>query len=215
MTILRPGAERVRQLRQSVRELEARYRTWHYQSPSRLAQFLREEAGAVGDVAVKYGASASLTFTLASLATSATRVAGRASTAIGTSGLITDALVGGKITTGTTPTANTQIDVWVYGALDDTPTYPDTITGSDAAATLSGTYIRDAELALATTIVVDSATSDVTRYVRPFSVAQLFGGVLPKNWGLFISHNTGVNLNATGSNHAFKYTPVYYNVAAS
>jgi hypothetical protein len=36
---------------------------------------------------------------------------------------------------------------------------------------------------------------------------------MPRNWGLFIVHNTAANLNSTGSNHAFYGTPITYTVA--
>ena len=59
---------------------------------------------------IGYNADAALTFTLASLASSASLVAGRESTAVdnGTT-LAVDYLVSGKITTGTSPTANKTI----------------------------------------------------------------------------------------------------------
>ena len=36
-----------------------------------------------------------------------------------------------------------------------------------------------------------------------------FGGVVPKNHGLFVTHDTAVNLNSTAGNHSFSYTGVY------
>lgn len=169
---------------------------------------------AAGDVTLKRGASAALTITLASLATSSTRTAGRESTAITTADPTIDYLLAGKITTGTTPTANKQIDIWVYGSHDDTPDYPDVIDGTDSAETITSENVRNAALRLAHVIQVDS-TSDRTYYFGPFSVAALFGGVLPKTWGAFAAHDTAVNLNATGSNHELSATPVYANVAQS
>lgn len=169
---------------------------------------------ATGDITQREGASAALTITLASLAESATRVAGRESTAVASAEPAVDYLVGGKITTGTSPTSGEQIDVWVYGAVNDTPTYPDTITGSDAGVTLSSANIRNSALRLAATVIVDS-TNDETYWVAPFSVASLFGGILPTHWGLFVTQSTDANLNATAGNHAFSATPIYSNVAQS
>jgi len=37
--------------------------------------------------------------------------------------------------------------------------------------------------------------------------------VLPKRWGLFIAHNTGVNSNTTAGNHVWKYQGITYTVA--
>jgi hypothetical protein len=177
---------------------------------------------AAGDVKIQHGSSAAFTITLASLATSSTRVAGRESTAVAISGLqpVVDILIGGKITVGTTPTTNTQIDVWVYGSLDDTPTYPDVgggdgIGGSDSALTCATAGVRNSAMHLLVSMEVDSTTSDRVYAFAPRGIAKLFGGVLPKNIGIFVTHNTGVNLNSTGGNHVISYTPVYYNTAQS
>lgn len=166
----------------------------------------------MADIKTAYGASAALTITLASLATSSTLVAGRESTAIdNTSNKYLDALVGGKITTGTAPTTAKSILVYVYASLNDTPLYPDVFDGTDSVETVTSTDIRNASLVLAAAMTTD-ATSDRTYWVRPFSVANCFGGVMPKFWGVFVTHDTAVNLNATGSNHALYYTPVYETV---
>lgn len=169
---------------------------------------------AAGDVTLKRGASAALTIGLASLATSSTRTAGRESTAVSTVEPAIDYLLAGKITTGTTPTASKQIDIWVYGSHDDTPDYPDVIDGTDSAETISSENVRNAALLLAKSIQVDS-TSDRTYYFGPLSIAALFGGVLPKTWGVFVAHDTAVNLNSTAGNHELSATPVYANVAQS
>jgi hypothetical protein len=162
----------------------------------------------MADLKLKYASPAAITITLASLATSATKVAGRESTAIdnGTN-LYVDALVSGKITTGTSPTADKTIEIWAYAAHDETPTYPDVFDGTDSDETVTSTYVKAGALRLLATLVVAN-TSDVTYWLAPTSVAQAFGGILPRRWGLFVTHDTGVNLNATGSNHELKYTGV-------
>jgi hypothetical protein len=169
---------------------------------------------AAGDVTLKRGSSGSMTITLASLATSATRVAGREGTAIATAEPAIDYQVGGKITTGTTPTVGKQIDIWVYASVTDTPDYPDVFDGTDSAETVTSENVRNAALKHLHTIVVD-ATSDQAYWFGPLSIADLFGGHLPKHWGIFVTHDTAVNLNATGGNHVISYRPVYANVAAS
>lgn len=150
------------------------------------------------------GTQAAITITLASLATSSTLVVGRASTVV-SSGNWSDALVSGTIMTGTSPTGG-EIDVYVWAQQDDTPTYPDSITGTDAGKTFASTNVRDAALVLARTIGMDT-TSNQAYQVKAFSVAALFGGVLPKRWGIFVTHSSGVNLNATGGNHELVYLP--------
>lgn len=160
------------------------------------------------DLKSKYAPAATITITLASLATSATRVVGRESTAVDNStNLYLDALVSGKITTGTTPTGG-QIDIWVYGSHDEVPTYMDVLDGTDSAETFADENSRNSAMRLGAVIVPDT-TSDQTYWVAPFSVAQLFGGVMPRFWGLFVAHSTGVNLNATAGNHELKFTGIH------
>lgn len=162
---------------------------------------------------VNYAASAAITITLASLATDANKLTGRESTAISnTTNKYVDVLVGGKITVGTTPTTAKSIEIWVYGAVNDTPTYPDVIDGTDSAETFGDAGSKSSAMRLAK-VISTNGTSDQTYWVAPFSVAQLFDGVVPTHWGLFIVHDTGVNLNATAGNHEFKYTGIKYDVA--
>lgn len=162
-------------------------------------------------IKAKYTASAALTITLASLGSSATFVAGREATAIdNSSNLFVDVLLTGKVTVGTTPTINTQVLVYVFGAQDETPNWPGAMTGSDAARTLTSVGVGNGYLRLAAVLDVDSTTSDRAYTFGPVSIAQLFGGVMPRNWGVYVTHNTGVNLNSTGGNHYVKYQGVHY-----
>lgn len=162
----------------------------------------------MADIKIKYGTEAALTCDPSSLATSSTRVAGRESTAVdNTSTLALDYLLSGKVTTGTSPTANRLIQVWVYAQLEDTPTYPDVFDGTDSAETVTSENVRNSALKLAATMVVDN-TSNRTYWFGPVSVAALFGGTCPPRWGIWVVHDTAVNLNSTGSNHAFWYQPV-------
>ena len=69
----------------------------------------------MGDVNVKYGTRTAITISPASTATSSTFIAGRESSEVdNSSALNVDVLVQGKIRVGTTPTANTQIRVYVW-----------------------------------------------------------------------------------------------------
>ncbi len=156
-----------------------------------------------------YGTKVTHTITLASLASDTNLLAGRAGTAIDqkdTDDAI-DALVGGRVTTGTGPTASRQIEVWAYGSYDDT-NFNEAITGSDANKTL----VTKTTLRLLT-IIPTNNTSDQAYYWGPFSVAQAYGGILPVQWGIFIVHNTGVALNSTGGNHEVEHYPVKFESA--
>ena len=155
---------------------------------------------------ISYGTSTALTITLASLATDTNLLAGRESTAIdNTSNTPVDVLVGGFVSTGTSPTANKQIEVWVYGSYDGT-TYSGGCTGSDAALTFAS---EKTSLRLGAILPTDATSNHSYEFVIN-SIAQLFGGVMPKKWGIFVVHNTGVNLNSTGGDHEIKYTEVKY-----
>lgn len=145
-----------------------------------------------------YGSSAALAVTnLASLPSDTNLLAGWSSAVIanGTNLLVSEK-ISGLLKTGTSPTVSTNIFVYVWAALDDTPTYPDTIDGTQAAKTLTSANVRDSgAFRLGTVITIDNTSNRV--YPFTFDVASLFGGHMPKNYGVFIVHNTGVNLNAT------------------
>lgn len=168
---------------------------------------------AAGDTKITYGSSSNLTITLASLATDASLLVGRESSEVdNTTNRYVDYLLSGKITTGTSPTASKFIEVHVVGLMDDS-TYPSVFDGTDSAETVTAA-VKSGVCRQAASIDTTN-TSDVTYYFGPVSVASLFGGVMPKKFVVFVTHNTGVNLNSTGSNHQITVTPVYYNTAQS
>jgi hypothetical protein len=158
---------------------------------------------------IKYGTATAITCTLASLAASAT--AGRESAAVdNTSNLYVDYMLGGKITVGTTPTNNTQVEVWINGSYDGT-TWAGGAAGSDAALTpvqQAKSYMR-----LGAILPVTATTSNVTHAFVIGSIANLFGGVCPIKWSVFVLNNSGVALNATAGNHELKYQGIQYTSA--
>lgn len=162
---------------------------------------------------ISYTASATITIAPENVASSSSFVAGVESNVIDNrTNKYADALVSGKWTCGTTPTANTQVQIWVYAPISDdlssSVTYPDVIDGTSSAETFTSAGVLRGALKLAATLDVDSTTSNRTYDCAPFSVAALFGGRMPSRWGLFITHNTGVNSNSTGSNHAWSFIGV-------
>jgi hypothetical protein len=146
------------------------------------------------------------TITLNSLASDTNLVAGREGTAIdnGTEDAI-DSVVGGKVVSGTSPTASRQIEVWAYGSHDGT-LFSGGATGSDANLTPQAKGL----LRLLCVIPTDSTSSKSYNW-GPFSIAAAFGGTMPRKWGVFVVHNTGVALAASG--HEVKHTPVKYESA--
>jgi hypothetical protein len=157
---------------------------------------------------INYAAAATLTMTLAALATDASLLAGRESTAVdNTTNLYVDALVGGKVTShaSVAPTAGKQIEVWAYGTYDGT-TYSGGCTGSDNNLTFAS---EKTMLKLLTIIPTDASTAHTYEW-GPFSVAQAFGGTMPQKWGIYMVQNTGQALNATAGNHEVKYTGIKF-----
>lgn len=165
-------------------------------------------------VAISYAASATITIAPENVASSSDFTAGVESTAIdNSSNLYVDALVSGTWTCGTTPTTNTQVNVYAYAQRDDAPVYPDTIDGTSSAETITSAGILASALRLLGVMTVDATTSNREYWLAPCSVAQAFGGILPQRWGIFISHNTGVNSNSTAGNHVWKMQGIKYTVA--
>lgn len=166
-------------------------------------------------VAALYSSPTTITLSPASLASSTTFVAGRESTEVdNTTNLYVDALVQGRVTVGTTPTANTRIQIHVWGSDTSLATTAlDTLDGTDSAETLTNTGMLNTVLKLAAVIDVSAATSDLAYPFAPFSVATALGlTTLPRYWGLYLTHNTVAALHATAGNHVFSFTGVKYTV---
>lgn len=165
---------------------------------------------------VTYSANTAITFDISSLATSASFVAGRESTEIdNTTNLYMDALVTCNGVTGhasTAPTIGQEIRLYVWGA--DTSlgtTAIDVLDGTDSAETLGHVSVLNS-LVLARSAAVTVATAGLVYYFMPFSVASCFGGVMPKYWGLFLSHNHTGALAASQSG-LFSYNGITYTTA--
>lgn len=164
-------------------------------------------------VNIEYHTDVALACNCTGLATSSFTSGYESAVVDNTSTKYLDCLLSGKVTVGTTPTANTQIQVHVYAPIEDTPTYPDVLDGTESAETLTNLGVGQGFLKLAAIMPVPVNTSDVSYPFGPVSVANLFGGVMPPLWGIFVTHNTGVNLNGTGANQAFYYKGITLTVA--
>jgi len=191
------------------RRLPRRFRDWFWQKLGVAPWWL--EYAENTSFKLQYDAAAAITITLTSVVTSATFVAGRNSTAIdnSTTPRAIDSEITAKITTGTSPTpADSEIRVYLYQALNpDTPTYPDTVTGTDANVTLTSTYMLNSGFLLAGSTAV-STTSSLGYPIKCLSTAQAYGKE-PKRWGVYVTHATGVNLHATSTNHVLVRVPSY------
>lgn len=155
-----------------------------------------------------YGTPTAMTITLASLASDTNLVAGRESTALDQKDSLDaiDVLVGGKVTTGTTPTAGRQVEVWAYASYDDTE-FSGSATGSDANLTPDA----KSNLRLLAVVPTDGTSNKAYKW-GPVSIFQAFGG-MPVQFGVWVVQNTGAALNATSGNHEVVYTTVKYESA--
>ena len=140
-----------------------------------------------------YSSNTAITFDISSLGTSSTFVAGRESTQIdNTSTQYVDCLVNVDGITGhasTAPTVGQLIALYAWGADTSLATTAiDVLDGTDSAETLSHVSVLNS-LRFAGAAAVTVATAGLVYYIQPFSIASLFGGVVPKFWGLYLAHN--------------------------
>lgn len=145
-----------------------------------------------------------------SLATSSTWVAGYEWFIIDCANAI-DGFVELVPMVGTTPTVNTEIRVYLFGIGDGGTVYPDVFDGTPSAETVTSAGVRDSFMKLAGVGVVDATTSD-RGYPIQFNLLSFYP-TLPKKVGVFLAHNTGVNLNATAGNQKYQYTMYYETIA--
>lgn len=156
-----------------------------------------------------FRASAAVTNAIASLATSATLVAGYESATIdNSSNNDLDILVTALVTVGTTPTVNTIIEIHSVAMRDDS-TWPDVFDGTTSAETITSTGVKDNIVNPLAFLNVSATTSNVGYEMTQQSLASRYGGVCPRKSSFFTVHNTGVNLNSTGGNHVFTQVGVY------
>ena len=167
-----------------------------------------------GDIKLKYGSSVAFTVTnLHSLAASSTFVAGWSSASVNNaSNENLDFMVSGTFTTAASNRQAGTIEVWIMGALDDTPTWPTTASGTpgtEGALSFTAVEQKNAWCRLLTAIAVTNTNSQVFAF-PPISIAQLFGGAPPKNWAVFVTGNAATSTNAqfAASGSLISYTPV-------
>ncbi len=147
-----------------------------------------------------------MTFTsLDSLASDASLLAGASALAVdnGASAGPLEIGVSGYIKNhSSAPTVDKEIDVYAYAALDDTPTYPDTLLGTDATKTITTAKIINSGLRLITSMKVAATTNQVNPFA-PCGLTSLFG-VMPRYWSIWVVHNMGQIVNASGNRVAYK-----------
>ena len=169
---------------------------------------------ATGDIAQKWGTAGTLTHTLASMATSSTKLVGweLGELDISALGAVTDVLFNVKITTGTTPTTAKSIEVWAIACLADL-TYPGVFDGTSSAETIASAEEKTSVCRFLLASFTTNASSNIPYEATGLSLLGTGMLRLPKKVVLFVTHDTAVNLNSTAGNHVIGYVPIYENVA--
>jgi hypothetical protein len=168
----------------------------------------------MADAKLQYVASSALTVTnLHSLASSQDWSAGWTSASINnTSNEYIDYLISG---TFTTPASNRQagsINVYVLAALNDTPTWTGTSSGTigtEGALAFTDTEERDSLARLLCSITVDNTASAIYTF-PPTGIAALFGGWIPPYFAIYVAQNASTTTTAglASSGSAIYSTPI-------
>jgi hypothetical protein len=163
---------------------------------------------------INYATASDLSMTLASLASDTNLLAGQESSAVdNTVDGRRDYWVSGKVSTGTSPTASRSIQVWAVGAMDSSGSlWPTVFDGTNSAETIPLAEIKNAVCKFVAEMATTS-TSNQQYDFGPVLISSVFGGSVPARWSLFITHNTGVALNATSGNHQIRIQPEFDTVS--
>jgi hypothetical protein len=166
----------------------------------------------------QYAASVDLTLAAASLASSSTLLVGVESTQVdNTTTRYRDAILSGFNTVGPTPTTNTKIQLYVWGALVSLATIgKDALDGTSSAETFTNAEVARSILKPVAVLDIIATTTDVRYSYGPLSVAAALGlDCLPPFWGVFLTHNTVAALNATSGNHKCSFVGVKDEIVTS
>ena len=160
-----------------------------------------------------YSANTAIALDLSSLATSTSLLGGRESAQIDNSATqYLDAIVnvGGILGhASSAPVVGQFIGIYVWGSNVSLAGAPiDALDGTESVENLTHGGVLNS-LKLAASPTVTAANANQLYHAQPFGVAQFFGGVLPKFWGLFVSHNHTGNL-AAANNSLFSFNGITY-----
>lgn len=145
----------------------------------------------------KFSSSTALTITLASLASSTAGVGRQSSIVDNTTNRYQKLIVFVKIKQGTAPTGNRGVYVYLIRDDNDATNYrSDGAGASDAAITILNSQLIGV----------------IGNKAAPSTGDDLYGEFVidtpGHKWGIAIVHDTGVNLDSTGSNHYVRYVGV-------
>lgn len=169
-----------------------------------------------GDLKLQYVASVAPTVTnLHSLASSQDLTAGWTQGSVNnTSNEYIDYLYAGTFTTHASNRQAGVINIYVIAALNDTPTWPATASGTigtEGTLSFTDTEERDSLCRLLVSIQTDNTASAIYTF-PPTGIAQLFGGVVPPYHALYVATSTTTTTTAgfASSGSAVYYTPIVY-----
>lgn len=147
-----------------------------------------------------FGTRTSFTLSANSLANGSARQ----SAAVNLGTPVHDVLVGGSVKTasGTLSTTTPYVNLYAY-AKTDSGNYSGGASGSDAAYTVPTEW----QLKLVGTYRFDTAATII--YVHPTSLARLFGGVMPSDFGLVLHNACGLALDSSAG-ASFNYQTVTF-----
>lgn len=121
-----------------------------------------------------------------------------------------DAMLSGRITLNASATTDDVVEIYCYGGLDQAVasalggSLNGGLDGNQSVET-EGTAFNYENLHLIGVITADVANGTI--YWGPWSVAQVFGGVLPQRWGVMIHNNTS---GALGADPILQYEGINY-----
>lgn len=164
---------------------------------------------AVGDVTLLYSATntgTAITITLAALSQGSAQEC----TAIVNASNHLDAQLYVQLKTQTgTHGSDFLCNLYFYGSIDGT-NYSDPVTGTDAAVTIT----TGMNMAGPVPVLFGTSTTGLaTKKLVVGSVANMFGGVIPPQWGVVVENRTNVPLSTTAADHLVTYIGVKQNVS--
>lgn len=149
------------------------------------------------EIKEKFSTAAALTITLASLSSSTSGVGRQATFVDNSTTRYGKILLYLKIKQGTSPTSGRAVYVWALRSDAGTPQRTDGAGASDAALTAVAAQLIG--------VLQNKASGAATG-------EDITGEVVFENpgpgWSIAISHDTGVNLDSTGGNHAVTWIGV-------
>ena len=153
-----------------------------------------------GDIKGKYGTSAGITITLASLASGSARQSDAIDLSSSTPRDIL-AMIAPKLGSGTL-SGQKAVNVYVSGSIDGGTTYGGGLTGSD------GSYSMGSPTVLQLWAVIPYSASGTAMPCEPCGVAWAFRNALPPKVAFVVENQTGIAFSATEGDHVKTYLPV-------